>query len=52
MNFRDVVSLYPTVNAMDDYATCFGSYVDVTTEQIVSGEFIGMVKLDNAAARP
>ena len=46
MHYRDVVRLCPTVNAMDDYATGFGSNVDITTEQIVSGEFIGMVKLD------
>ena len=46
IHYRDVVSLYPTVNALDDYATDFASYVDITPENIASGEFIGIVKLD------
>ena len=46
IHYRDVVSLYPTVNALGDYATNFASYVDTTPEDIESGKFIGIVKLD------
>ena len=46
MHYRDVVSLYPTVNAMGDYAVDYADYVKTTPEEIASGEFFGMVKLD------
>ena len=42
----DVVSLYPTVNALDDYAIGFKKYVDITVEDIKSGEFFGVAKVD------
>ena len=44
--YLDVVSLYPTVNALDDYAVGFRKYVDITVEDIVNDKFIGLVKCD------
>ena len=44
--YYDVVSLYPTVNALDDYAIGFGKYVDIKPEDILSGKFFGIVKCD------
>ena len=46
MHYYDVVSLYPTVMALDDYATDFATYVGVKEEEILSGDFIGSVKVD------
>ena len=43
----DVVSLYPTVNAIDDYAVGFNRYVNnLKVEDITSGKFFGLVKVD------
>ena len=44
--YVDVVSLYPTVNALDDYAVGFKKYVDITVDDILSDKFIGLVKCD------
>ena len=44
--YLDVCSLYPTVNALDDYAVGFKKYVDITAEDILSDNFIGLVKCD------
>ena len=40
----DVTSLYPTVNALDDYAVGFKKYVKTIPEDILSGKFFGLVK--------
>ena len=42
----DVVSLYPSVNALDDYAVGFKKYVNITVEDISSGRFFGLAKVD------
>ena len=43
----DIVSLYPTVNALDDYAVWCGRYVyDLTVDDIMNDKFIGIVKVD------
>ena len=44
--YLDVVSLYPTVNALDDYAVGFNRYVRITVEDIKSGKFFGVAKVD------
>ena len=44
--YLDVCSLYPTVNALDDYAVRFKKYVDITAEDILSDNLIGLVKCD------
>ena len=44
--YLDVCSLYPTVNALDDYAVGFKKYVDITIDDILSDKFIGLVKCD------
>jgi len=44
--YLDVCSLYPTVNALDDYAVGFKKYVDITIDDILSEKFIGLVKCD------
>ena len=46
MYYFDVCSLYPTVNALDDYAVAFKQYVDITVDDILSNKFIGLVKCD------
>ena len=33
--YRDVVSLYPTVNALDDYAVGYGSYVNYNSVSVL-----------------
>ncbi len=38
--------MYPTVNALDDYAVGFKKYVDITVDDILSDKFIGLVKCD------
>jgi hypothetical protein len=48
---RDVVSLYPTVNALDDYAVGYGSYVNYNSisdfeQDLLSGKFFGVAKVD------
>ena len=42
----DVTSLYPTVNALDDYAVGFKKFVKTTPADILSGKFFGLVKCD------
>ncbi len=42
----DVVSAYPTVNALDDYAVGFRRYTDRSVEDIRNDAFIGLVKCD------
>ena len=44
--YLDVCSLYPTVNALDDYAVGFKKYVDITVADILSNKFWGLVKCD------
>ena len=46
ISYLDVCSLYPTVNALDDYAVGFKKYVDITPEDIINYNFIGLVKCD------
>ena len=46
MRYLDVSSLYPTVNALDDYAAGFKRYVDITAADTLSDKFIGLVKCD------
>ena len=46
MYYFDVASLYPTVMALDDYAVDFASDADITERDILSGDFIGLVKVD------
>ena len=41
MFYLDVCSLYPTVNALDDYAVGFRQYVNITVDDIKSNKFIG-----------
>ena len=40
-----------TVNALDDYAVGFKKYVDITAEDILSDNFIGLVKCDIEPAK-
>ena len=42
----DVCSLYPAVNALDDYAVGYQKYVDIAPEDLLNDEFIGIVKCD------
>ena len=43
----DIVSLYPTVNALDDYAVAFRRYKnDLQIEDIINDKVIGIVKVD------
>ena len=47
--YYDVVSLYPTVNSLDEYAVGFSKYVNLTLENINNNEnvwndFMGIVK--------
>lgn len=45
IHYLDFVSLYPTVNALDEYATGFRRYRPETTEDdILNDTFIGLVK--------
>jgi len=44
--YHDVVSLYPTVNALDTYAVRFSKYVNITSDDILSGKFFGIAKVD------
>ena len=46
INYDDVTSLYPTVNALDDYPVGFKKYVTITPKDILSGKFFGLVKVD------
>ena len=42
----DVCSLYPTVNALDDYAVGFKRYAVISVDDIYSGKFFGLAKVD------
>ena len=48
--YYDIVSLYPTVNALDDYAVGFGHYVNLKIESVEellnTDKFIGIIKVD------
>ena len=44
--YLDVCSLYPTVNALDGYAVGFNIYADIAAEDILSDNFVGLVKSD------
>ena len=44
--YYDVVSLYPTVNALDEYAVGFNRYVSTTSKDILEGKFFGIAKVD------
>ena len=47
--YYDVVSLYPTVNALDEYAVGFKKNVKMTLDDlddIRSGKFVGLLKVD------
>jgi hypothetical protein len=46
MFYFDIVSLYPTVNALDCYAVGYGKYVQISVDDILNGNFIGLVKCD------
>ena len=50
--YVDVVSLYPTVNALDDYAVGFKNYININDDgeeliqRILNNDFIGLVSCD------
>ena len=44
--YYDVVSLYPTVNALDYYAVGFNRYVNITAQDILDEKFFGVAKVD------
>ena len=49
--YYDVVSLYPTVNSLDEYAVGFSKYVNITLDDINNNtnvwiDFIGLLKID------
>ncbi len=45
--YYDIVSLYPTVNALDDYAIGFSKYVNnLKADDILNGKFFGLAKVD------
>ena len=46
VRYVDYVSLYPTVNALDDYAVGFPKYMNITPDDILNDSFIGLVKCD------
>ena len=46
IRYVDYVSLYPTVNALDDYAVGFPKYVNITPDDVLNDSFIGLVKCD------
>ena len=41
-----MVSLYPTVNALDYYAVGFNRYVNITAQDILEEKFFGVAKVD------
>ena len=45
---RDVVRLYPTVNALDEDAVGFPSYVDIKVNDIATGRFFGVATVNIA----
>ena len=44
--YYDIVSLYPTVNALDPYAVGYGNYRKITPDDIINNNFFGIVKCD------
>ena len=49
--YYDVVSLYPTVNSLDEYAVGFSKYINITLDDInnnnnIWNDFIGLLKID------
>ena len=48
--YYDIVSLYPTVIALDDYAVGFGHYVNLKLESVEkilkTNKFLGIIKVD------
>lgn len=42
--YFDVVSLYPNVNALDECAIGYRKHVNASVEDILQGNFIGLVK--------
>ena len=42
----DVCSMYPAVNALDDYAVGFKQFYKPTVDEIMDDSFIGVVKCD------
>ena len=38
--------MYPSVNALDDYAVGFSKYVNITSDDILKDKFFGVVKCD------
>ena len=44
--YYDVVSLYPTVNALDTYAVGNGRYKKIQPDDILSGKFFGIIKCE------
>ena len=44
--YYDIVSLYPSVNALDNYAVGFSKYVNITSDDILKDKFFGVVKCD------
>ena len=42
----DVVSEYPSCNALDDYPIGFKQFYNPTIKEIIDGSFIGVVKCD------
>ena len=49
--YYDVVSLYPTVNALDNYAVGFSKYVNITSDDILNDRFFGVVKCNVIAPK-
>ena len=44
--YYDIVSLYPTVNALDPYAVGYGNYRKITPDDIINDNFFGIVICD------
>lgn len=42
----DVVSLYPTVNALDEYAVGYRRDINATVEDILQDRFVGLVRFE------
>ena len=46
MHYYDVVSLYPSGNALDKYSVSFKQFYNPTIEENLDEQFIGVVKCD------
>ena len=44
--YYDVVSLYPSVNALDKYPVGFEHFLNPTIEELLDASFVGVVKCD------